>query len=217
MEHMELNRIFGKIERIERNGRIYLFHRRYRFDPVTMAAIAVAAGTGMQAMGSIQEGKQAEQIGKYNASVLNQNAELAKKQSEEDAKIQGERGKRLLASQKAGFAAAGVKSNVGTPLVIEAQTKADIAKDMTWTLEHGTNEYNRLRSAAYMEKQIGKSKKRNSYWDAAATGVSGFGSLAFMANKSGGWSNLFGKGKTTGVTNAGLSRTLNPYSAGFEP
>lgn len=175
--------IFKDVQTIERNGRAYKLHWKYRFDPATLAlvtTVGVAAGTGMKVYGHIKEGQQAEDVGKTQADVYRMNADYAKRNAIEQAKIEAERGRRVVAAQKAGFAASGVKSNIGVPLLVEAQTRADIAKDMTFTINRGEQEYSLYRSQADISEKVGKNAKRNSYWSAAASGLQGFGSLAYM-------------------------------------
>lgn len=179
---------FRDIQLVERNGRIFILHWRYRYDPVTMtivAASAMAAGTGISMYGQIQQGKQAEQIANANATVEETNAQYAKQNAIEQAKIQAERGRRLVASQQAGYAAGGVKMNVGAPLVVEAQTQADLAKDVGFTLNQGEQAFNLGMSQAAITRQVGANAKNNSYWNAAATGLKGFGSIAMMGVQGG--------------------------------
>lgn len=153
---------------------------------VTAASVAaMAAGTGMGVMGKIQEGKDAEKIGNYNAKVDAMNADYARENATETAKIQAEKGRRLMASQTANFAASGVKINEGAPLVIAAQTQADLTKDIGFTLNQGEQQYSNYMSQSALDKTTGKMKKKQSYWDAGETGLSGFGNLAYMGYKGG--------------------------------
>ena len=57
-----------------------------------------------------------------------QNAVAVREASVEKARIEGERGRRLLATQKVTAAAGNIRINVGSPLVIEAETRANIEK-----------------------------------------------------------------------------------------
>ncbi|MDD5328041.1 MAG: hypothetical protein PHY02_09570 [Phycisphaerae bacterium] len=163
------------------------------------ALIGQGVGTGLSIMGQIQEGKEAEEQGKRmkalaqaRAAIDIENAEAARERSVEEAKIKSERGTKLLARQKAAFAAGNVLTNVGSPLVLEAETKRDIAKDIGFILETGRGESDAYRSQAeyelaygdIMEKQ-GKKARKQSKWDALATGLGGFGSMAYMGYQGG--------------------------------
>jgi hypothetical protein len=162
----------------------------YRFDPTFGIATytimaAMAAGTTMSMVSQIQAGKQAQDIANANAKIQLQQAEAAKKAADEKARIQAERGRQLIERQKSLYAASNVKMNIGAPLVVEAQTQADLAKDIGYTLEQGRNEQSYLQSSAAISKQEGKNIRQQSIWNATATGLSGFGSLAYMGYKGG--------------------------------
>jgi len=192
---------------IERNGIIFRATKRpsfLRFDPIftpTVIGMAMAGGTGMQMYGQYKQGKQSEDIANYNANVSEQNAKFAKENATEQARIQSEQGRRFTASQTAAFAASGVKTGIGAPLLIEAQTQADIAKDVGFIMQGGQNAYDMGMSSADMERKVGKNARKNSYWDMATTGVNGFGSLTYMSYKSG-WGN---KPTFKGANNAALN------------
>lgn len=146
---------------------------------------AMAAGTGMSIYGQIQQGKQAQDIANANAKIQMKAAADAKIVADEKARIMAERGRALIERQKSLFAASNVKMNVGAPLVIEAQTQADIAKDIGYTLMQGGQEQSYLQSQAAISRQMGKNAKTQSIWGATATGLSGFGTLAYMGYQGG--------------------------------
>jgi len=145
----------------------------------------MAVGVGMQVMGTLQAGKETQEIANARASVDMLNAKYARANAAEQAKIQGEKGQRFMATQKADFAAAGIKVNEGVPLVVAAQTNEDIHKDIGFTLMQGEQQYNLLRSSAGMERAIGAMEKRQSVWNAISTGIGGFGSMAYMGYQAG--------------------------------
>lgn len=188
--------IFKTVYRVERNGKTFFLHWQYRFDPVTAVVVgAVAAGTTMAVAGSLQAGKEAERLAKQSAAIDIQKAEAARRRSVEEAKLQKERGRRILATQKMAAAAGGVRLDVGAPLVIEAQTRADIAKDIGFTLERGREEAAFYRSRAAVEKAQGRAAKKQSRWDAISQGLTGFGTIAYMGYDAGWFSG--GGGLTT--------------------
>lgn len=61
-------------------------------------------------------------------------AKYAKKRAQEQARFQAEIDRRLLAKQKTSAAASGIKSDVGSPLVLEAQIRADILEETGFIL-----------------------------------------------------------------------------------
>ena len=73
--------------------------------------------------------------------------------------------------------AANVRVDVGSPLVVAAQTRADLLKDAGFVFERGEAERQRLLSQADIEKQLGKLAYRQSRWQSQATIGQGLGSL----------------------------------------
>ena len=149
----------------------------------TLALLATTAGTASQITSTIQEGRIAKEIGDQRAAIDEQNAVAVREASVEKAKIQGERGRRTLATQKASAAASNIRINVGSPLVIEAETKANIAKDIGFGLKSGRVESDAFRSSAALERSAGKRAKKQSKFSALALGIQGAGTIAFMGSQ----------------------------------
>lgn len=172
---------------------IFFLHPTRRFDPVTIGAMALmAGGTVMQMQATRQEGKDAQKIAEQRAAIDMANAEQTRKSSVVEAQIRGEKGRRFLAAQKSQIAAGNIRLNVGSPLVIEAETRQLIAQDIGYVLETGRTESDMLRSSAALEIAQGKAIKRQKKASALAQGLQGFGSMATMGKEAG----LFGKTKT---------------------
>ncbi len=163
---------------IERNGHVFLAHWKNRYDPITLAIIAVGVGTAIQVKGTLEQGKQANKIAKQRAAVDEANAEAVRKRSVEEARVKAEKGRRLTASQKSAAAASGIRINVGSPLVIEAETKDIISKDIGFILESGRAESEAFRQSATIELALGKQAKRKSRFDALTQGLFGFAKIA---------------------------------------
>jgi len=194
-----LNRhIPDDVKVIERNGYIFFAHPTKRYDPVFTPILlgTMIAGTVMGVAGTLEEGKQAEKIAKQRAAVDEANAEAARKVAVKRAKIKGEKGRRLIEEQKGAAAAGGIRLNVGSPLVIEAQTRSDIAKDVGFILEAGREESRFYRTRAAFERARGKQARKQSKISAWTQGLMGFGSIAFMGSQAG----LFGKAAPTPIT-----------------
>lgn len=150
----------------------------------SLALAALASGTAIGVTGSLQEGREAEQIAKERAAIDIANAEATERATIKRANIQGEQGRRLLATQKSQAAAGNVRINVGAPLVIEAETRDILAENVGFTLEGGQVEADFLRSSAALEIKTGKSLKRRSRFSALSQGLGGFGSIALLSSKS---------------------------------
>jgi hypothetical protein len=178
-------------------------------DPMTMAMVAMTAGTGMNVMGQMSYGSQMEDISNARAAVDIANSKAAKKTAIEEAKITAERGREFLASQKANFAASNVKINIGSPMVLEAENEMNIRKDVGYIIERGWNQASQYRQSAVMEKAYGAAEKRKSRWSALGSGLQGFGSLAYMGVQGG----MFGT--NSGYTKEGLAMTTSRGPAGM--
>lgn len=137
-----------------------------------------AVVAGVQAGGILRRGAEAEEIAAQRAAIDRANAVAVRKASIERAKILAERGERFKARQTAAFISGGVRTNVGVPLLVEAQTRADIYKDMRFSLDVGRAEAGRFETSALLEERIGRFKKRKSKFE--AIGVIAEKSLAFM-------------------------------------
>jgi hypothetical protein len=160
---------------------------RYRFDPVIAGAILVGGGTLLQMKATAEAGKEAKKIANARAAVDLENAKTARKASVEKAKIKTEQVKRLIETQKAVAAAAGIRINVGSPLVIQSETRANLAKDVGFVLERGRTETGFFESSAAIERDRGEAALKKSKWDAISQGLWGAGSIAFMGIKGGGF------------------------------
>lgn len=201
--YIRQTRRFDDVVYKESNGLLFALHWRYRFDPIVTPTVAglsaigggsaltgtaitaMAAGTAMSAANTLKEGKDAQKIANARAAVDLENAKAARNASVEKARITNERGRRLLATQKAEAAAGGIKINEGSPLVIEAQTRRDINTDVGFILEHGRAEENYYKSSAAMERAYGKSARKRSKYSAWSQGLLGAGSIAFMGKNAG--------------------------------
>ena len=169
-----------------RGNRIFFLHPFKRFDPITLTIMAVGAvGTAMQVKSTLQQGKDAEKTGKARAAIDIQNAEATRKASVEKARIQKERGRRLIEEQKSSAAAGGIRINVDSPLVIEAETQANITKDIGFGLETGRAESDAFRASAALEIAQGKAARKQSKYKALSQGLMGVSGLVSGASSAG--------------------------------
>jgi len=172
-------------------------------------ALGMMAGSTIAGMkGTLEEGKHAEEIAKARAAIDIKNAEAVRDASVEKARLQKEKGRRLLATQKSQAAAGNIRTNVGAPLVIEAQTRADIAKDVGYILETGREEADFYRSRAALEIATGKALRRKSKYSALSQGLGGFGRIAIMGQDAGIWKKMGAEIKSRGAKTP-LSPTAN--------
>jgi len=170
-------------------------------DPITAVAVGASVfGTLSSAANQRRQGREAQKLANQRAAVDLADAEAVEKQTREAARLELERGRKLLKSQKAGFAAGNVRVDVGSPLVVAAQTRADIARDVGYIFERGTTQASRFRQSAKFERKYGKTLRTQAKWAAVSTLFQGFGSLGFRAKDAG----FFKKKETV------LGEGLNP-------
>lgn len=204
MFNEEYNRyIPDGVRLVEKGNHIFLIDEKHpfvRYDPITLAIVAVGVGTVAQIGGTLQAGKDANEIAKARAQVDIENAEAVDEAADEQAKIKRERGQRLIAEQKSQAAAGGVRINVGAPLVIEAETNAAITRDIGFALKRGRAESAAFRSSAALEIASGKAALKQSRQRAFAQGIQGFGSIAFMAASIPGTTSVSGLTSTTDIS-----------------
>jgi len=83
-----------------------------------VSAAAAAVGAGVSAYSSIQAGKEQERVAAANARMAEYQAKQAKQAAEVRATQYAREAKRRTASIRAGFAASGVSTAEGTPLLV---------------------------------------------------------------------------------------------------
>ena len=127
-------------------------------DPLTMMAISMAGSAVMGALG----GRAAQQAGDANAGVANYNAAVirnqkitAQQKGEFDARRIRERGEKVLAAQRVGYAKGGVQMT-GTPLEILGSTAGDIELDAQTALYSSELDSNAMEAQAVMKEYEGK-------------------------------------------------------------
>lgn len=158
------------------------------FTPAVLGTILVGtmvAGTVMQMRATAQQGKMAQELANARAEQERKRAELVKKEAKVKAELLEEKKRRLIAASKVGFAASNVRLNIGAPLIVEAQTKLDVAKDKGYILEMGEKAAeSHMISAAY-ETAYGKMARQQAKWQSLSTGLLGFGQAGMMGYEAG--------------------------------
>lgn len=177
-----------------KDGRIFILHWKYRFDPVSIALIGGAAlGAGGQiysGMAASAEGKSAQNMANYNASLAEREATMTERKTMLQQRQQNEEAERRKSTMVANMGAAGVVSTTGTPLLIQAQqAEQDELQNLMIGFE-GAEQARALRSEATLQRLQGKQARKAgnaartaSFIGAGGTLLSGFGA-AGAAGKS---------------------------------
>ena len=180
--------MFNEIIYKEHNGKVFQLHWKNRYDPVTLAVIAIA-GAGVSAYGQYQQGKAAEAQGKQEQMLLEHNAKI--KEREAAAELQRSRaealrfekeGEALQGTAKVNANKGAVLSQQGSIALSLEQTALELDADRRSILEEGflnqsfrQSEAAGLRFEGASARAKGKNLKTASKFQAAGTILSGIG------------------------------------------
>ena len=89
---------------------------------LTAAVVTTVASTYISIEGQKAASKQAESVQKYNAALQAADADRIDREGVESIRRSRVRNKRILASQEAKYAGAGIVTATGTPLTVMAET-----------------------------------------------------------------------------------------------
>lgn len=94
-----------------------------------IAAGAAIAGTAVAVMGQVQAGQQAAAVGRYNQQLADQQATIARQQSQTQAAIDEANARRKMGEAESAYGAAGVDMS-GTPLAVltDLATQSELNK-----------------------------------------------------------------------------------------
>ncbi len=181
----------------------------YRFGPLVVPLII--AGTAIQTFGQIQAGKAAEQQGKVEQEILENNAKLKEREAEEERRVArvaagkfAEEGEALLGTIQVRGAKAGVR---GGSLALNLEETAqqldkerlDILTEGFKRAEFRESEAFGLRFQGSAARARGKNIRRGSILSAFGTAATGLASAGFAQSQL---------AKPGGLTNAGKATLL---------
>ena len=139
----------------------------------TVAATAAMAAGGTSAYMSYQQGRAAEQEGKYNAELAAREAESVKEASAYEERESRIEGRQLRARQLLQFTKGGVVPGTGTPLLVGAHTAAKTEQNIAMQKYGYGLQESRSMSQAKLYKMMGKSKSRASRWQSGQSLLTG--------------------------------------------
>ena len=157
--------------------------------------VIMAAGTAMKMIGDIREGRQLSAGEKYNAAVAEANikalrtsagfeSESLTQQSEFEQQKISRAKEKLQATQRAAYAKAGVRLDVGSPLEVQADSAAQFELDLAanrYNLQMGLEQIRygadvqsaQLTAEAAHKRRLAKSYKTAGYLKAGSTFLTG--------------------------------------------
>ena len=157
-----------------------------------------AAGTGLQAFGQYQAGRQQQAMADYNARLLDQRAVATEQAMRIETEMGHEQARRMKAQQRAAYSASGAEITSGTPLLVMAEQSAIMERDILQQRRNRMIEAQQLRSEAAMTQYGGQMQKRAGTLGAFSTILGGAGKIG-LASMGGGGGGASG-GKIAGDT-----------------
>jgi hypothetical protein len=140
--------------------------------------VASAAGAGVSAYSSIQQGKAQQRLNEYNAQVAEQAASDKARDGRIMANAQREQNRRLQARQRALYAKAGVVDTTGSPLLVQLEQAGQLEMAALQTEATSSTEAARLRQQAILDRMSGKAARQAGNLNAGATILQGLGNAA---------------------------------------
>lgn len=142
-----------------------------------VAAAAAIIGAGVSAYGAIQQGKAANNAAKYNAQVLENNAQMARDRAALEEIRARQVGKLSLSKARAAIGASGVTAE-GSPLDALSFSAQNAEQDALLVRHAGEVEATNYTNDAALQRYQGKQAKKASYLSAGSELLSGVGRAA---------------------------------------
>ena len=144
------------------------------FLPVVLSAV----GTGISVAGQVQAGRQASATANYNANLAEQQAaatDAAARETMSRARLENQR---ALSTQRAGFAAAGLNPDDGSPLQVQAETAGILQLNAVEQQKQSTLRSQSLLGQAAADRLYGQSARSGANLAAAGSLLGGAASTA---------------------------------------
>lgn len=137
-----------------------------------MGATTQIAATAMQVVGSIQQGRAAQQSSNYNAAIAVRNEGIARDQAQADAAASSRAANSHMGAMRAAYGASGVTMD-GSPLDV-LESSATLAElDKQNILYKGELKAMGYHDEAMLENQRGKNAVNQSYMNAGSNLITG--------------------------------------------
>lgn len=141
-----------------------------------------AAGTVIGASSQYQAGAEEQKLAKYNAQVLEYQAQSAEKQGQADVAAARRQREQVIASQRVGFAAGNVDVNSGTAFQVQQDTAEQAEYDIARLKNNAALSAWGFRQEAANQKYKGKMAKHAGTYNAIGTLLGGAGEYYQLKN-----------------------------------
>ena len=170
-----------------------------------MGNFAPAIFGGIQGGAQIAQGRQQRALAEHNAKLSELDAQQVLQDAEMQAFTELQMGRIIVGEQKAGFAAGGVVTTVGTPAILAAQEAAMASQRVANVMMQGQAEASRLRRGADSMRFQG----RNAQLASTVGGLTSMGKGVFKSSKLMGSKKRSVSKPTAGL--AGYHPSMDPY------
>jgi len=140
---------------------------------IIVGAVAAVAGAGVAAYSSYESGRQQDKVAESNARMAEYQAKQAKQAAEVRASQYAREAKRRMSSIRAGYAASGVATTEGTPLLVLMESAEEVAKDELRIKRGGEQTAWKLLNEANIQRLAGKSAAEKGALGAGASLLGG--------------------------------------------
>jgi hypothetical protein len=139
-----------------------------------LAAAASVVGSGISAIGMVNQGNAQKQMGEYNAKIQSNNAAMAIQQSQFAASQIRQRNMRLKGAQAAAASKSGLDlSGSVNDVMYDSAVQGELnAASQIYKGQVSADQY---QSSGNMSEAAGKSASQQSYWGAAGSVLGGVG------------------------------------------
>lgn len=145
-------------------------------ETIALIGLGVSAvGTGVSALGQYRQGQAAKAAGEYNARVSEANAAAIEQKTVYEEQQSRDRLKRLMGTQRALYAKAGVDISSKSPLLVLADTAAEGEKEARMIKYGGDVEATQQKNQARLQRLYGSSAYSSGLIGAGSTFFSGMG------------------------------------------
>lgn len=189
---------------IESNGKIFQLHWKYRFDPITMLAVAaIGGGTGLSTYATLKEGKEAAELSEISDLQYQAEAKATEQAGQYESREKRKQAERFKAMQIVQMAAQGGTLS-GSNLILLADSAKEFEADARVIQRNAGLNAIKLRNAGAMASYEGKLVRQSSRIRAMGNVLNTAGTMYMMGKNFGG----------TPKTGAGYTTGLNSTSGG---
>lgn len=143
-----------------------------------VSAAAAAVGAGVSAYSSYQAGQEQKKVSEANARMAEYQAKQAKEAAGVKAAQYKREAERRMSAIRAGYAASGVTTTEGTPLLVLMESAQEVAKDELRIRRGGEQTAWGLLREANIQRMGGKSAASRGYLGAGASLLGGAARVA---------------------------------------